>query len=124
MTPVCAACGACFPDAPAAPVRCPVCDDERQYVPDAGQCWTTPAEIVAGRRVDVRDLEPGLTGIGLEPSFAIGQRLLLVALPGCGHELVACRDDRGIVPEPVAQPAERADPGLGRLEPAGGAELG
>ena len=78
MTPVCATCGAWFPDAPAAPARCPVCEDERQYVPDAGQLWTEPAEIAAGRRADVRDLEPGLTGIGLDPPFAIGQRLLLV----------------------------------------------
>ena len=82
MTPVCATCGAWFPDAPAAPARCPVCDDERQYVPDAGQRWTTPAEIGAGHSVDVRDLEPGLTGIGLEPAFAIGQRLLLVETEG------------------------------------------
>lgn len=78
MTPVCATCGAWFPDAPAPPQRCPICDDERQYVPDDGQRWTTPGEIAAGRSADVRDLEPGLLGIGLDPPFAIGQRLLLV----------------------------------------------
>ena len=29
-------------------------------------------------RADVREVEPGLTGIGLEPEFGIGQRMLLV----------------------------------------------
>ena len=34
-----------------------------------------------GHHGDVRELEPGLTGIGLEPAFAIGQRMLLVETP-------------------------------------------
>ena len=81
MTPVCATCGAWFPDADGPPARCPVCDDERQYVPDGGQRWTTPGELAEGHDTDVRELEPGLSGVGLEPSFAIGQRLLCVETP-------------------------------------------
>jgi glyoxylase-like metal-dependent hydrolase (beta-lactamase superfamily II) len=79
VTPVCETCGAWFPDGPAPPERCPICDDERQWVPADGQRWTTPERIVEGRRADVRGLEPGLLGVGLTPSFAIGQRLLLVS---------------------------------------------
>lgn len=81
MTPVCATCGAWFPDAAEPPQRCVICDDERQYVPEGGQRWTTPDELAEGRTTDVRDLEPGLRGVGLDPSFAIGQRLLLVETP-------------------------------------------
>ena len=78
MTPVCATCGAWFPDAEGPPDACPICEDDRQWVPAAGQRWTTPDEILDGRTPDVREHEPGLTGIGLAPSFAIGQRMLLV----------------------------------------------
>lgn len=81
MTPVCATCGAWFPEASSSPQHCPICDDERQYVPDDGQRWTTPEELAEGRSADVRPLEPGLSGVGLDPPFAIGQRLLLVETP-------------------------------------------
>jgi hypothetical protein len=81
LTPVCATCGAWFPDADEPPGACPICEDDRQWVPADGQRWTTPEEILDGRAADVRDHEPGLTGIGLAPSFAIGQRMLLVETP-------------------------------------------
>ncbi len=59
-----------------------VCADERQWVPPGGQRWTTLAELgAAGHRSDVREVEPGLTGIGADPPVAIGQRALLVATP-------------------------------------------
>ena len=78
MIPVCETCGAWFPDADDPPGGCPICADERQWVPLDGQRWTTPEGVVEGRSADVRELEPGLLGIGLTPSFAIGQRMLLV----------------------------------------------
>jgi glyoxylase-like metal-dependent hydrolase (beta-lactamase superfamily II) len=74
---ICAACGNHFPDPP--PDVCAVCADERQWVPPGGQRWTTLAELAAaGHRSQVREVEPGLTGIGAEPPVAIGQRSLLV----------------------------------------------
>jgi glyoxylase-like metal-dependent hydrolase (beta-lactamase superfamily II) len=78
VTPVCATCGAWYPDADAPPAECPICEDERQWVPEDGQRWTTPEDILDTRSADVREHEPGLTGIGLTPWFAIGQRMLLV----------------------------------------------
>lgn len=80
MIPVCATCGAWFPDGPP-PAACPICEDERQWVPEDGQRWTTAEGLAATHRADVREIEPGLVGIGLEPAFAIGQRLLLVESP-------------------------------------------
>jgi glyoxylase-like metal-dependent hydrolase (beta-lactamase superfamily II) len=74
MLPVCVTCGVQF-GGPAE--RCPVCEDPRQYVPAGGQRWTTLEELRRDHRNAVRD-EAGLTGIGTEPRFAIGQRALLV----------------------------------------------
>jgi hypothetical protein len=55
-----------------------VCEDGRQYVGWAGQRWTTLGDLRAGHANRVEDGESGLTGIGTEPPFAIGQRALLV----------------------------------------------
>ena len=61
------------------PSHCAICDDERQYVPPEGQRWATLSELRSeGHHLDVRDLEPGLTGIGAQPAVGIGQRALLV----------------------------------------------
>lgn len=63
------------------PERCAVCDDERQYVGWDGQQWTTMAELAREHVTVLREEEPGLTGIGVEPKVAIGQRALLVRTP-------------------------------------------
>jgi glyoxylase-like metal-dependent hydrolase (beta-lactamase superfamily II) len=79
---VCAVCGNHYPDADDPPSGCVICADERQWVPPTGQRWTTLAEAVtAGHASDVREIEPGLLGIGAMPQFAIGQRSLLVRTP-------------------------------------------
>ncbi|MBI3177673.1 MAG: MBL fold metallo-hydrolase [Chloroflexi bacterium] len=74
----CVTCGAQFAETPAPPDRCPICDDERQYVGSKGRQWITPEALKAAHHNIVREEEPGLTGIGAEPDFAISQRALLV----------------------------------------------
>jgi glyoxylase-like metal-dependent hydrolase (beta-lactamase superfamily II) len=86
---LCVTCGSQFAPTPQPPPCCPVCDDERQYVPPGGQQWTTLDELRNGHRNALRPQEPGLTGIGTEPAFAIGQRALLVQAPG-GNVLWEC----------------------------------
>ena len=79
----CVQCGAQFPESPAPPPRCPICEDERQFVGWRGQQWLTREELAATHRVAWRD-DLGIPGIGIEPSFAIGQRaLLLREADGC-----------------------------------------
>ena len=79
---VCAACGNSCPGSGRPPEVCPICADERQWVPPDGQQWTTLEALrVAGHRSELREVEPGLTGIGVQPQFAIGQRALLVSTP-------------------------------------------
>ncbi len=75
---ICTTCGTQHAEAEQPPTACAVCQDERQYVKVTGQQWTTPERLRLTHRNSVRAEEPGLTGIGVEPHFAIGQRALLV----------------------------------------------
>jgi hypothetical protein len=75
----CATCGAQFAPSPGPPERCPVCEDQRQYVPASGQRWTTLDELRERHRTEVRT-EGEYAGVGMDPGFAIGQRALLVPL--------------------------------------------
>src|SRR6266496_3972349 len=76
---ICVTCGVQQPPSDEPPGHCPICEDERQYVRQGGQAWTTLTELKEnGHRVELRDLEPGLTGVGVEPAVGIGQRALLV----------------------------------------------
>jgi glyoxylase-like metal-dependent hydrolase (beta-lactamase superfamily II) len=76
---ICETCGNHYPEQQAPPSRCVICADERQWVPSSGQRWTTAADLAAaGHRSDVRQVEPGLLGIGATPPVAIGQRALVV----------------------------------------------
>src|SRR5919201_4174254 len=79
---ICRTCGVQYAPSDRPPERCPICEDERQYVGWQGQQWTTLEEMAAeGRRNSFREEEPGLLSIGTEPSFGIGQRALLVETP-------------------------------------------
>ncbi|HLU53982.1 MAG TPA: hydrolase [Pseudonocardia sp.] len=61
---------------------CAICADERQWVPADGQRWTTLEELAAaGHEVVVRELEPDLFGITVEPKVGIGQQAHLVRTP-------------------------------------------
>ena len=71
------------------PAVCPICEDERQYVPPAGQDWTTHKELTGSHYNAWRLLEPELFAIVSMPPFAIGQRALLVRTPA-GNILWDC----------------------------------
>lgn len=86
---LCATCGTSFPDADAPPAACPICEDERQYVPRGGQAWTTRAAVAAAHRNAWRRHEPGLLSLQPVPALAIDQRAFLLATPG-GNLLWDC----------------------------------
>ena len=75
---MCKTCGVQQAETAAPPTNCPICDDERQYVPESGQAWTTFEALADDHKNELREEEPHLLGIGVEPKFAIGQRALLV----------------------------------------------
>ncbi|HEX2806969.1 MAG TPA: MBL fold metallo-hydrolase [Kineosporiaceae bacterium] len=78
---ICTTCGVQHADRPEPPLVCAICTDERQYVGWDGQQWTTMAELAVGHTTVLREEEPDLIGIGVEPAVAIGQRALLVRTP-------------------------------------------
>jgi hypothetical protein len=76
-------CRTCAVEHDKAAGTCAICADERQWVPAEGQQWTTVDELAAaGHRVQVREVEPDLYGLTVEPKFGIGQRSHLVRTPG------------------------------------------
>jgi glyoxylase-like metal-dependent hydrolase (beta-lactamase superfamily II) len=75
---ICTTCGVQYAERAEPPASCLICADERQFVNPRGQTWTTPDALRRSHRNVLRAEEPGLTGIGMEPSFGIGQRALLV----------------------------------------------
>jgi DNA-directed RNA polymerase subunit RPC12/RpoP len=86
---ICVQCGTRFAKSAQPPSRCPICEDERQFVRHEGQEWTTFKKLKAAHRNRLEEEAPQLLGIGTEPEFAIGQRALLVPSPG-GNLLWDC----------------------------------
>ncbi len=75
---ICTTCGTQFAESSHPPTSCPICEDERQFVNAQGQQWTTLEALRDGHQNLILAQEPHLYGIGTTPSFAIGQRALLV----------------------------------------------
>jgi hypothetical protein len=86
---ICTTCGTQFGPSEDAPAHCPICEDERQYIGLGGQQWTRLEDLQRDHHNIIRELEPGLTGIGTHPEFAIAQRALLVQTPA-GNILWDC----------------------------------
>src|SRR5437899_11000592 len=98
---ICKTCGAQFLPSEQPPKACPICRDERQYVGYQGQQWTTLAQMQKdGFRNEFKEHEPGLIGIGTTPSFAIGERALLVP---SSHGTILCDCMSLIDDEPLAE---------------------
>ena len=81
---ICTTCGVGYAPSAQPPAHCAICGDERQYVNAKGQGWTTLGALRETHQNDIRELEPGLWGIGATPSIAIGQRALFMPQPGGG----------------------------------------
>jgi hypothetical protein len=78
---LCKTCGTSFSEAPNPPAHCPICEDERQFVPRQGQQWTTLRALTETHVNGWARLEPDLFQIQTHPGFGIGQRALLVRTP-------------------------------------------
>jgi len=77
---ICATCAVEYEQPP--PRTCPICSDDRQYLPLAGQRWTGLDELTAvGQKLTWTDSEPGLIGVGTDPSVGIGQTMYILATP-------------------------------------------
>ena len=86
---ICTACGTQYPAGKNEPVLCPICLDDRQYIPEKGQTWTNLDELADNYGVIIKKIKDRLFELKMAPSFAIGQRALLVLTPG-GNILWDC----------------------------------
>ena len=78
---ICNTCGTQYEPSDKPPAACPICDDERQYVPPTGQAWTTLESLRLRFYNAWRELEPDLISITTAPAFGIGQRAQLLRTP-------------------------------------------
>lgn len=92
---ICTTCGTQYPETAAAPDQCVICSEERQYIGWQGQQWVTPDDLRLSHHNRVEREGPGLTGVGTDPKFAIGQRALHVrhAAGGFLWDCVSLVDD-------------------------------
>src|SRR5947199_10199706 len=86
---ICVQCGTQFAESTEPPLRCPICEDERQFVRHSGQEWTTLEGLRTDHHNRIEEEARHLLGIGTEPEFAIGQRALLLQSTG-GNLLWDC----------------------------------
>lgn len=77
-TKICNACGTEYDEAEVMDNHCKICDDSRQYVPEAGQCWTTHEELKKSRSLQVKPINDKVYELRILPSFAISQRAFLI----------------------------------------------
>lgn len=102
----CATCG--VERAAPLPRVCPICADERQYVPVEGQRWTTPGQSAArGARIEFTEREADVIN------------LVQVGCPGIGQKPALIRTERGNVlveaPNTITDEAVAAVRGWGGL---------
>lgn len=72
-------CATCGVEHARATGTCAICADERQWVPQTGQAWTSLRELrESGHRVQMSELQPGLLGLTVAPAVGIGQQAHLV----------------------------------------------
>ena len=86
---ICQTCGVQYAESATPPTNCIICQDERQYVLESGQSWTTFADLQQTHHNVWQAEADDLWGIGIEPKFAIGQRALLIRSPA-GNILWDC----------------------------------
>ncbi len=75
---ICKQCGTQYTESAAPPPSCEICADDRQYIRWTGQDWTTLAELNRAHAQKFTEEGEGITGIAMEPPFAINQRPLLL----------------------------------------------
>ncbi len=76
---ICKTCAVEYPETAEPPLECPICLDERQWVPSSGQAWTSIEQMSTdGYKLEIEEVEPNLFFITSSPEAGIGQRALLV----------------------------------------------
>lgn len=75
---MCVFCANEFPPGETPPARCPICDDDRQWLPESGPGFM-PLDETADNALTTDQVESGLTALTVRPSVGIGQRGFVIA---------------------------------------------
>lgn len=86
---LCSTCGTQFNKTTMPAAICPVCADDRQYLPPKGQAWTQPEDLQNNFSNSIKKINENFYEIKTLPKFAIGQRAFLITTPG-GNLLWDC----------------------------------
>lgn len=86
---ICATCGVQQPEPDDPAMPCPICTDERQFIPAGGQVWTNGDELSRGHTVEMQQKAENLWSLRIKPAFAISQRAFLIRTPA-GNVLWDC----------------------------------
>lgn len=86
---LCVACGSQFTESAEPPSSCPICSDDRQFIPEAGQRWIDYAAVRQDHRIAWSDETSGVSALIMVPNFGIAQRAFLVEA-AAGHVLWDC----------------------------------
>jgi len=78
---ICKTCGVQYAESPSPPTICPICEDERQFVPADGQQWTEQSSLLANHKNEITQVDANLYSIKTKPRFAIGQQAHLIQTP-------------------------------------------
>jgi len=93
MTPstyyICNTCGVQYNARVEPPTHCRICEDDRQYVKEEGQQWTTLKDVNTAYKNNIELIAEHVYAIYTTPSFAIGQRAHLIQTPD-GNVLWDC----------------------------------
>jgi hypothetical protein len=89
QTNICTTCGTRYATAKTSTDACPVCNDDRQYIGDQEQQWTSYEQLAKVYVIRFSKINDHLLDLRLMPSFAIGQRAHLVLSPS-GNILWDC----------------------------------
>lgn len=84
---ICSTCGTWYGEE--VPPICAICSDDRQYILENGQQWTNLSDLQKTYSIRFSEVQPELMDMRITPSFAIGQRALLVSSPS-GNILWDC----------------------------------
>lgn len=95
---LCVTCGTQYPPSEREPEHCPICEDDRQYLPPQGQQWTTLEAEQGKHHNSFTAIAPGVTAIATEPKLGIGERAYLIETPHGNilWDLIAYFDDATI----------------------------
>ena len=81
MIKVCTACSTSYDEQDVIIDRCKICEDERQFVPPAGQQWMSLESLRSTHRNKWQQHHANLFSLQTVPAFAINQRAFLLRTP-------------------------------------------